>query len=73
MPLFFGYTLAFALQLMKVTENLSQGSRVGFHLLRQLGLLFRESLDWPAEHQSSFLCVTSACPWLAQVPSKLTK
>jgi hypothetical protein len=50
------YTLAFALQLRKSTENLSQGSReVGDYSLRRLGRLFffRNSLGWPAEHQSA--------------------
>jgi hypothetical protein len=41
------YTLAFALQLRKSTENLSQGSRVvGDYSLRRVGRLFRDSLGW---------------------------
>jgi hypothetical protein len=41
------YTLAFALQLRKSTENLSQGSRVvGYCSLRRLGCIFMDSLDW---------------------------
>jgi hypothetical protein len=48
------YTLAFALQLRKSTENLSQGSRVvGDYSLRRLGRLFRDSLGLPAERQST--------------------
>jgi hypothetical protein len=48
------YTLAFALQLRKSMENLSQGSRVvGDYSLRRLGWLLMESLGWPAEHQSA--------------------
>jgi hypothetical protein len=47
-------TLAFALQLRKSTENLSQGSRVvGDCSLRRLDSLFRDSLGWPAERQST--------------------
>jgi hypothetical protein len=38
----------------KARKNLSQGSRVaGDYLLRRLGRLFRDSLGWPAEHQST--------------------
>jgi hypothetical protein len=48
------YNLAFALQLRKSTENPSQGSRVvGDNSLGRLGGLFRDSLGWPAEHQST--------------------
>jgi hypothetical protein len=48
------YTLAFAFQLRKSTENLRHGSRVvGDCSLRQIGRFFRDSLDWPAERQSS--------------------
>jgi hypothetical protein len=48
------YTSAFALQLRKITKNLSQGSRVvGDYSLRRLGWHFRDSLGWPAEHQST--------------------
>jgi hypothetical protein len=48
------YTLASALKLSKIAENLSQVSRIVRHYsLRRLGLLFRGSLDWPAKHQSS--------------------
>jgi hypothetical protein len=48
------YTLAFALQLRKSTENLSQGSRVvGDYSLRRLGLFFMDILGWPAEHKST--------------------
>jgi hypothetical protein len=48
------YTLEFALQLRKNTENLSEGSRViGEYSLRRLGSLFRGNLGWPAEHQST--------------------
>jgi hypothetical protein len=48
------YTLAFALQLRKRKESPSQGSRVvRNHSLRRLGRLFRHSLGWSAEHQSS--------------------
>jgi hypothetical protein len=47
-------TLAFALQLRKSTENLSQGNRVvGHYSLRRLGRRFRDSLDWPAERRST--------------------
>jgi hypothetical protein len=49
-------TRAFALQQKKSTENLRQGSRVvRHHLLRRLGRLFRDSLGWPAEHQSTLV------------------
>jgi hypothetical protein len=35
-------------------KNLSQGSRlVGHYSLRQLGRIFRDSLGWPTEHQST--------------------
>jgi hypothetical protein len=45
------YTLAFALQLRKSTESLSQGSRVvANYSLRRRGCLFMDSLGWPAEH-----------------------
>jgi hypothetical protein len=48
------YILAFALELRESTENLSQGRRiVGDYWLRRLGRLFRDSLGWPAEHQST--------------------
>jgi hypothetical protein len=48
------YTLAFALQLRKCTENLSHGSRVvGDYSFRWLGCLFMEGHDWPAEYQST--------------------
>jgi hypothetical protein len=48
------YTLAFALQLRKSTENLSQVSRVvGDYSLRRLGWLSVDSLGWPAEHRST--------------------
>jgi hypothetical protein len=48
------YTLTFALQLRKSTGNLSQGGRVvRDNSLRRLGRLFRDSLGWPAEHQST--------------------
>jgi hypothetical protein len=44
------YTLVFALQLRKSTENLSQGNRVVRHYsLRRLNCLFSGSLDCPAE------------------------
>jgi hypothetical protein len=47
-------TLAFVLQLWESTENLGQGSRVvGNYSVRRLGRLFRDSLIWPAEHQST--------------------
>jgi hypothetical protein len=53
----FVYTLVFALQLRKSTENLGQCSRVvGDCLLCGLGHLFRDSLSCPAEHQ--FISVT---------------
>jgi hypothetical protein len=39
-------------------ENLCQGSRVvGDYSLLRLGRLFRDSLGWPAEHQSPRLPV----------------
>jgi hypothetical protein len=49
------YTLAlFAFQLRKSTENLDQDSRVaGDYTFRRLGRLSRDSLGWPAEHQST--------------------
>jgi hypothetical protein len=48
------YTLAFALQLRKITENLSQFYRMVLDNNRcRLRRLFRGSLDWPAERQSS--------------------
>jgi hypothetical protein len=47
------YTLAFALQLRKSTENLRLGSRAVRHHSCRISCLFRGSLDWPAEHQSS--------------------
>jgi hypothetical protein len=48
------YALAFALQQRKSTENLNQVGRVvGDYSLRRLGRLFRDSLGWPAEHQSA--------------------
>jgi hypothetical protein len=52
----FNYTLAFALQLRKIMEYLSQCCRVvGDYSLRRLGRLFffMDSLGWPAEHQST--------------------
>jgi hypothetical protein len=50
------YSLAFALQLRKSTENLSQCHRVfGDYSLRRHGFHFRDSLGWPAEHQSTSL------------------
>jgi hypothetical protein len=51
---FFNFTMSFAFQLQEITENLSQGSRVDSHnLLCRHGRLFRDSLGWPAEHQST--------------------
>jgi hypothetical protein len=51
---FFNYTLVFALQLRKSTENLRPGNRLVLrHQLRRLGRLFRSALDWPAEVLSS--------------------
>jgi hypothetical protein len=48
------YTLTFALKQKKITENLSQGSRVFRHYsLRRFGRLFRDSLGWPAKQQST--------------------
>jgi hypothetical protein len=48
------YTLAFALQLRKSTENVCQGSRVvGDYSQRRLGWLLKDSLGWPAENQST--------------------
>jgi hypothetical protein len=48
------YTLEYALQLRRSMENLILGSWViGCYSLCQLGHLFRDSLDWPAEDQSS--------------------
>jgi hypothetical protein len=36
------------------TENIGQGSRVVWHYsLRRLDRLFRDSIGWPAEHQST--------------------
>jgi hypothetical protein len=63
---FSNYTLAFASQLRKSTENLSQGSwLVSDASLRRLGRLIRGSLDWPAEHVPLVcLWVTSVSPWL---------
>jgi hypothetical protein len=50
----FSYTLVFASTLRKNTENISQCSRVvGDYSLRRLDRLFRDSLGWPAEHQST--------------------
>jgi hypothetical protein len=48
------YTLVFALQLRKSTENLGQGRRVvGDYSLRRIGRIFRDNLGWPAEHHST--------------------
>jgi hypothetical protein len=48
------YTLAFSIQLRKSRENLSQGSLVvADYSLRRLGRLFRDSLSWHVEHQST--------------------
>jgi hypothetical protein len=50
----FNYTLAFASQLRKSTENVSQGCRVvGDYSLRRLGWIFMDSLGWSDEHQSA--------------------
>jgi hypothetical protein len=50
MPLF-DNTQAFALQLRKSTENLSQGSRVlGDYSLRRIGCLHMDSLGYHPEH-----------------------
>jgi hypothetical protein len=54
--LLLNYTLAFSLQLRKSTENLSQGSRVvGDCSLRCPSRPFRDSLGWPAEHQTTLV------------------
>jgi hypothetical protein len=46
------YVLAFALQLRKSKENLSQGCREGRkYSLCGLSCLLRDSLGWPAEHR----------------------
>jgi hypothetical protein len=48
------YTVAFALQLRKSTEIISQGSRVvRDYSLRRHGRHFRDSLGWRTEHQST--------------------
>jgi hypothetical protein len=51
---FLNYTLAFALQLRKITDNHSQSGRVvGDYSLRRLGWLLMEGFGWPAENQST--------------------
>jgi hypothetical protein len=54
--LLLNYTVAFVLQLRKITENLRDCSRVvRQHSLCWLDCLFRGSPDWPAKHQSSWV------------------
>jgi hypothetical protein len=61
------YTLAFALQLRKCTENLSQV--VEDYSLRRLGRQPRLAC-WTSVHLG-YPWMTSVSPWSAQVPSKL--
>jgi hypothetical protein len=50
----FDYTLAFILQMRKITENLCQGSRVvGDYSLRRLGCLHMDSVGLAVEHQTT--------------------
>jgi hypothetical protein len=72
-PGLFNYILAFALQLRKSTEHLSESSRAATGLLvAPTWLYLRDSLSWPAGRQFTSLTLgTSVSPRPAQVPYKL--
>jgi hypothetical protein len=74
---FYNYTLAFALQPRKSTENLSQDSRLVLSWsLRRIGRLFRGSLGWPAERQPSSVTrvwLKPALGWHKCLPSCRTE
>jgi hypothetical protein len=64
------YTLAFALQLRKIRENLSQG-RARYILLHRLGPHFTGGVNWPADSRPSLACASfdQGMPQPAQVPA----
>jgi hypothetical protein len=72
-PDFANYTLAFALQLRKITENLSQGSRKGLGVTAPNAFLFvdvaiaGDGLDWSADPCRPWLSHQSTGSTLGQL------